>query len=453
MISATFLPIAMTSGFELNPAREEKLESRKLKPSFIGSLMSRRPHCPTCPACGADPNRIVVEPHEMVVCPGCGLEASAHEWQTHAAAFNPEDLRSLVTFGEQANKNFHWEIQAGENAGLSMTFWSLWCASSLILAVFIEWKTFHDYGLASLLLQLSLPIPVLILGITFLHQAFARHHAKHEILLTEDTLEIRRHVLNRRKLWSFPRSRITSISRFPTRKNAGPDFEAIEIRAGKDQIRFGEHLSAGERRRLVEQMRRQVFGAPVISHDAPLRSARLPNDFSFLITHRLLHNLPFAFVIMLFGMLFLTVIVRFMKPEAVTPGGEDFFLLRAMECLMTWVGQVMRIVLIIFSLACITGGLWLLIHSLYHHLRQTVVEVTSSLVTVRQLSRGGRMLRRNEYQRNEFSIIQASTQSITGGVTLKRLQILDGETARTIVSNVRAEDAEEILRALPASNH
>ena len=411
--------------------------------------MPRRTHRSTCPACGAEPDRIVVLPQEIISCPGCGLQTSAHEWQTHADGSDTGCPRSSVIREESSNGDLRWIIPAAGNAGVSMTFWSLWCVASIALAVFLATKAFPEYGVASLLFLLSFPIPVLVIGLVFLYLAVVGHHAQHGIALTKDMLEIRRDVLGWQKRLAFPRSRIRHISRIPTRKNADREHETIEIRAGKQRVRFGEHLSPEEREEFVNEMRLQVFGPPVPAPDGPRHSARLPEHFSFLITHRMLHNLPFAFVSIIFGSIFLAVILRYMKPEAVTPGGEEFFILRAMEWGMSMVGNVMRIVLIVVSSAWIAGGLWLLIHSLHQHLRQTAVEVAPALVTVRKLSRSGRTLGSKEYPRKESSEIRTSLQSITGGVTLKRLELLDGANSTTIVSDIRAEDAEEILRSLP----
>lgn len=410
--------------------------------------MPRRTHEPTCPACGAEPDRILVLPQETISCPACGLQTSAYEWQTHADAFDTGCPRSSVIREESSSGEIRWIIPASGNAGFSITFWSLWCASSISLAAFLAFKAFPEYGVASLLFLLSFPIPVLVIGLVFLYLAVIRHHAQHGIALTKDRLEIRRDVLGWQKHMAFPRSRIRQISRIPTRKYAGREHETIEIRAGKQRVRFGEHLSPEEREEFANEMRLQVFGPPVPAPDGPRHSARLPERFSFLITHRMLHNLPFAFVSIIFGSIFLTLVLRYMKPDAVTSGGEEFFILRAMEWGMCMMGNVMRIVFIVVSSALITGGLWLLIHSLHQHLRQTAVEVAPTLVTVRKLDRSGRTLKSKEYPRLESSVFRTSLQSITGGVTLKRLELLDGAESTTIVSHIRAEDAEEIIRSM-----
>jgi uncharacterized membrane protein len=414
--------------------------------------MSRHNNRPTCPACGAELDRIVVLPQEIITCPACGLETSAHEWATHGLKSVTGFTSSSVIRSESSNGEIRWSIPAAGNAGVSISFWSCWCVIALVLAVFIGIKTIPEYGFFALLLQLSFPLPVLIVGLVFLQQLVARSFAKHTITLTKDALVIRREVLGRLKHSAFPRSRIRHIFRIPTRRSASHKHEAIEIRAGKQRVSFGEYLSPEEREKLVDEMRLRVFGPPVALPDAPLLSARLPDHFTFLITHRMLHNLPFAFAAMVFGSLFLIVFLRFMKPEVYACGGEEMLFFEVLGRLGSILDHVMRIVFIVISFASIAGGLWLLIHSLYKHLRQTAVETTTRLVIVRKLDRSGRTLASKPYPRNESTEMRTSLKSITGGVTLKRLELVDGNVSTIIVSDIRAEDAEEIMRRLASSD-
>lgn len=410
--------------------------------------MLRRTHRMTCPACGAEPDRIVLIPQEIISCPGCGLETSAHEWQTHGAVPEAATGRISVAGGASSCGDFHWRIPAAGNAGLAMGFWGLWCVAAFALSGFVGFRTFPDHGAGSLLLLLSFPLPLLVIGAVFLLQAIVRHHAEHEVLLTEDTLEIRRNLLGRVKLTVFPRPGIRHICRMAAGKGADRKHEVIEIRAGKQRVRFGGHLSPEERDKLVLEMRLRVFGTPVPVPGAVPGPVPLPGAFSFLILHRKLHELPFACAAMAMGALFMVVVLRFMSFEfGMGPPGEPMFF-RVIEGVANTVGSVMRGVILLIALAMIGGGLWLWIHSLRIHLRQTSLEGNASQLIVRRFDKRGRPIREKTYPRDASTSIRTSMQSITGGVTLKRIELLQGEEATTLISDVRSEEAEAILKSL-----
>lgn len=434
-------------------ARSEERDRRDACERTGSTLtMPRRNHRPTCPACGAEPDRIVTLPQEIITCPGCGLETSAHEWSTHGLETVSGFARSSVIRSESSDGEIRWNIPAAGNAGFSISFWSCWCIAALVLALFIGIKTIPEYGVAALLLQLSFPVPVLAVGLVFLYLAMVRHHALHMITLTKDTLAIRRDVLGKQKHSAFPRSRIRHIIRIPTGRSANRNHEAIEIRAGKQHVRFGEHLSPEERKKLVDEMRLRVFGPPAPVADALSRTVPLPGEFSLVIKHQMLHYLPFACAAVITGALFMWVVLRFMSFGHSLGAAADPMFFRAIEWVATMTGNLMRVVFFLIAFVMISGGLWMLIHSLRTHLRQTSLEGTPSQIIVRNLNKRGRSLGERTFQRNESTVIRTSIQTITGGVTLKRLELFDGDVSTTIVSDIRAEDAEEIMRRLASSD-
>ena len=220
-----------------------------------------------------------------------------------------------------------------------MTFWGLWCVASIALTAFVGFKSIPEYGVASLLLLLSFPIPLMVVGIVFLYQAVLRHHAEYWITLAGDTLEIRRSLPGRTKIMVFPRTGIRHICRIPTAKHADRNHEAIEIRCGKHRVRFGEHLDPEGRSKLVDEMRLRVFGPPMLVAEAAPSSVPIPDNFSFLITHRMLHELPFASAAMVTGALFMVVVLRFMSFEhSMNSAGEPVFF-RAIEWAATMAGH------------------------------------------------------------------------------------------------------------------
>lgn len=410
--------------------------------------MARRMHRTTCPACGTEPDRMVVIPQEIIRCPGCGLETSFHEWQTHAGDSLQGTGRVSVVRETSANGDIHWAIPAGRNAGVSMTFWGLWCVLSLGLMAFVVIKCFPQYGITSLLLLLSFPIPFLVIGIIFLHLSVVRHHEEYRITLTKDTLESRRNLLGRLKLRIFPRSRIRSISRITTSKSGSTRSEAVEIRAGKDRIQLGEHLSPEERQTLVDEMRLLVFGPPVTVPSAVPSTVAIPGSFSFLVRHRMLHYLPFASVSILMGAFFMAAVIRFWSHEPHSSQPDELLFFRVIEWVATLTGNVMRGVFMLIALGMISGGLWMWIHALRKHLRQTVLEGNAGRIIVRMLDKRGRQTGEKTYPRHESDTIRTSIQSMTGGVTLKRIELLRGDDSTPLVSDVRSEDAEAIMNTL-----
>ena len=390
----------------------------------------------------------MVLPQEIITCPGCGIMTSAHEWRTHGDASTTEIERISVVRGQSFGGDFHWRIPAAHNAGFAMRFWGLWCVAALALTGFAGFKTFPEYGAASLLLLLSFPIPVLIVGGIFLYQAVVRHHAEYGITLAKDTLEIRRNLLGRTMLTVFPRPRIRHICRIPTGKGADRQHEAIEIRAGKQRVQFGEHLSPEEREKLVDEMRLRVFGPPAPAPGAVLSTVPIPGSFSFLIRHRMLHYLPFACVAIITGAIFMVVVLRFMSFEhSMGQAGEPVFF-RVIEWVATMAGNVMRVLFLLIALGMISGGLWMWIHALRKHLRQTVLEGDAGRIIVRMLDKRGRQTGEKTYPRHESDTIRTSLQSMTGGVTLKRIELLHGDDSTTLVSCVRSEDADAIMKQL-----
>lgn len=432
-------------------AHGEKRDRRNAcKGERTALTMVRRNHRPTCPACGAEPDRIEALQQEIITCRGCGLQTSAHEWSTHGQNPVANFTRATVVRSESSNGEIRWNIPAAGNAGVATGFWSLWCVAMAVFTAYVLERMAPVYGWLSLTMA-ALPIAAFAIGIIFLSQSLIRHYAQHTITLTKDTLVIRRDVLGRHNHTTFPRSRIKHIIRIPTSRSATRNHEAIEIRAGKQRVGFGGHLSPEEREKLVDELRLRVFGPPEPVADALPSTVRLPGKFSFLITHRMLHYLPFAIAAIMMGTLFMGVVLRFTSFEHCMDNIRDPMFFRVIEWVFAMLDNLMTAVFFLIALGMISGGIWMLIHSLRTHLRQTLLEGTPKQIFVRRLSKHGRTLSEKTYQTNESTAVRTSLQSITGGVTMKRLELVEGDDSTTIVSDIRAEDAEEIMRRLASS--
>jgi hypothetical protein len=320
-----------------------------------------------------------------------------------------------------------------------------------MLGSWIFWRLFPDFGWVSLLCMLALPFPMLAFGLVVLGLSAEKQFAIYQIELDVQFLKWQRNLLGWKTGCKVPRHSIRHISLIRLGRPADETKEGVEIRAGKKRFRFGASLSTQERAGLVHEMRHSVFGEPVV-REAPLSMVALPPRFSFRVTYRMLHELPFACAAVALGSLFLFVAIRFMRFETLKLESREPLFFRLLEWIFSIIGNVGFIAVTLIALAILGGGVALIVRAIRKNGREISVDGDESVIVVREFRKGHAGAER-VFQRCEVTGLRASIHSQTGGILSKRIELLMGDASETIAAPVHSDEADAILAELNEASH
>lgn len=320
----------------------------------------------------------------------------------------------------------------------------------MALGAFLLSKTVEDYGWFSLLIAIPFPLAMLIFGLIPLSTALVNRYARHMVELDEEKLVFHRYLLGIKTRIILPRPAIRHITRIRLQRHSDKR-EGIEIQGGKHKLRFGNTLTPAERAWLVADLREQVFGTPETFQAVRSMTDSLPARFSFRVTHRLTHYLPFACALIVIAVLFLFVVLRFMDIKKPGLDPDDPLFISILEWLFTMLGNVMRLIFLIISLGMLGGGFTMILNVFRKHGCTTLVEGDESIITVRRQERG-RVLSERVHQRREVTGMRAVIHTHTGGVSCKRIELLTQGKPITVAAPVLADEADAIVANIGKSS-
>ena len=432
----------------------------------------------SCPDCGAKTSTIPTSADDLITCTSCGAKASPLEWTPSLIAGETVETPALLPSSSRITREADlsgtttWNIPASGKSGGLMVFAIMWCSITAIVSGGFLLAFLSSSGESRNDTPGWMLIPFFgvfwCVGLGIFYAAFRNKYARHRISVSRDTVTLRREFLGRVKERSLPLGTVKSVAQVQFYQQNHEPVLGIEIRGHRGKLRFGSILTAEEKAWLVAEIEQAVSGTGRTSITpscatkqernvlAPPAPTERTSYFSTTVTHSLKHQIPFALAACCMGMLFLFVISRFWEIESLTPDKTAPAFVRIFDMAFGLLGGFMRIVFILIGGAMLVGGLAMIVHIVRTHGRQTQVEGSDTLISVRRLKRY-RILNERTFPRNAVTDIRSSVCGATHGIVSKRVQLIVGEKAETVASSLIADQADamvsEVRQALGIPNH
>jgi hypothetical protein len=402
-----------------------------------------------CPSCATRAHLIPASTDEIISCAACGTKASIHEWIPRAGEDIPgnADLPppgTKITRESPSPGTTVWKIPASGRSGGLLIFAVLWGAIvGVVSGGFLA--SFLSDGGNSEKAPLWFLIPFFgifwAVGLGMFYAGFRNKYARHQLVVSDSLVTLRRELFGRTKETSLPASGITSVSQVEFYQQNYQPVHGIEIRGSGGKLRFGSILDGPEKAWLVADLRRTILGPtqPISASEAAPHSVR-QSSFSFVIpTSRKGFMLP-AILFSAIGITFVTVGIFFMHSRP--PQAEiDPTAASAMAHGFRGVSVAFQIMWTAISSLFALGGLTRLVWLWRTRGQELRLEGNDSEVAVRTFAHG-LVIKERSYPRTSVTGFRTSVNGSSSGRTKKRIEMFIGNKSETLAHWVDEEKAD-----------
>lgn len=402
-----------------------------------------------CPECGEKTGDLS---GQVVRCQSCGTAASVAEWTSDSRPALPARQASSVTppspskivREQDATGSIVWQIPASGHSGGMLFFGIVWCAVTAVMSA-----GFLATILSGKEIEGNVPEWWLILfasvfwatGLGVLYAGFRVKYARHRITAGNGLLTLRRELFGRSSEKSLPLESVRSVEEVEFYQKDYQPVHGIEIRAEKGKLRFGSALTPEEKSWMTANLRRALLKPPAHSlHEESAHAGGRQSYFSITLPSSRGHSSVMGVVLMVMALVFIAMTSVMFDGFPDLPGKS-----------VDWFDRIFGF---------LTGGfvtIWILFNSMFGliGLGMVITEIRSRGIEKRlegteaEISfrsyRHGRVIRDRTFPRQTVTGIRASASGSSNGKTMKRVELIAGDTAEKLAWWIDGDLAEQFV--------
>ena len=421
---------------------------------MFSKLVALSPRGLACPECGVKLEKSSRPGDEVLTCDHCGTKASLAEWASNARqpTFVGRTDRPPVTNirRETTPDGTVWHIPAQGKFGFFMFFGVVW---SLITAVLSG--AFLTTFLTGGEIEGDMPEWFLIpffglfwgIGLVMVYFGIREKWLSQRLSVDPGELVLRREMFGRHREKRLAVADIRSVEQKQFYQKNDQPVSGIEIKAAQGKLRFGSSLTPEEKAWLVTDLREVIFGSQPVSQ--PVASEHRSGHFSVEIPNASKHLWPMAVILMLMGVTFIFVGLKFLDDRAPLPSPDESTFFATVGTFFNVMSNSFQSLWVLMAALMACGGLVLTVHLVRSHNLVRKLEGNDLEVALRSY-RHGRVWKEKTFPRQEITDIRASDSGTSNGKSMKRIELIigdkveplarwiDGDAADTLVAEVRA---------------